>query len=294
MHRLVDRQLPVVGANPIAVGIGVGESPGHEHAVGRQAHARHQVGRVEGELFDLGEIIHRIPVEDEISHVDQGVVLVRPGFGQVEGVIPIGFSLGKGHDLHLDVPDGIVTTFNGIKQVFALVVGVFTGHFLGLFVGEAVPTLAGLKVILHPEGLALGVQPLEGVGAESILVAGGFRGAPIPHEVGHLVSGFRGAGPEVPLCVSGPQTRGPHALLGMDEVREFHAVTQEERGGVIAHNIEVAFLRIEPNGEPVHVPPGVGGALLAGDRGEPYGHRGHGVGLEQLRLGVSGHVVGDV
>ena len=266
MHRLVDGQLPVVGANPIAVGIGVGESPGHEHAVGRQAHTRHQIGRVEGELFDLGEIIHRIPIEDEISHVDQGIVLVRPGFGQVEGVVPVGFGLGEGHDLHLDVPDGIVAAFNGIKQVFALVVGVFTGHFLGLFVGEAVPALAGLKVILHPEGLALSVQPLEGVGAESILVAGGFRGAPIPHEVGHLVSGFRGAGPEVPLCVGGPQARGTHALLGMDEVREFHAVTQEERGGVIAHDIEVAFLGVEPDGKPVHVPPGVGGALLAGDR----------------------------
>ena len=58
----VDRDQVVVHAEPVALRIAVGEEPPLQHLVGREADAGHDVGRVEGGLLDLGEVVLRVAV----------------------------------------------------------------------------------------------------------------------------------------------------------------------------------------------------------------------------------------
>ena len=132
------------------------------------------------------------------------------------------------------------------------------------------------------------------MGAVAVLVAGGLRGTAVTHEVGDLVGGLRVTGPEIPLHVSIAQTIGSQTLLGVDKVRELNTVTQEEHRGVVAHDVVVAFLSVETQREAVDVTPGIRGTLLAGDGGEAAHHRSHGALLEELGLGISGYVLGNV
>ena len=108
------------------------------------------------------------------------------------------------------------------------------------------------------------------------------------------MGGFRGAGPEVPLHLVIAQAGVRLALLGVDEVRELDAVAQEERRGVIADNVIVAVFGVEAQCETVNVTPSVWGACLTSNGGEACSHRGDGARLEELRLRVLGHVLGDV
>src|SRR5664280_2671048 len=63
-QRLIDRQLEVVGADAIAVGVGVAEKPALEHLVWTRGDARHHVGWLERRLLDLSEVVVRVPVEN--------------------------------------------------------------------------------------------------------------------------------------------------------------------------------------------------------------------------------------
>ena len=175
-----------------------------------------------------------------------------------------------------------------------MVVSVLTCHLGGFFVSEALPTLLSLEVVLHPESLALVVNPLEGVGTEAVLVTGCLWGAAITHQVSDLVCGLRGASPEIPLHISVTQTGSPGALLGVNKIWELDAVAQEERRGVITDDVEVSFLGPETQSESVDVTPGVRRALLTGNGGETDTHRGDLVRLEQVSLGVCGYVFGDM
>ena len=66
----VDRDLVVVDAESVAVSVAVGKEPPLEHLVGRKADARDDVGRVEGRLFDLGEVVSRVFVQLQHAHFD--------------------------------------------------------------------------------------------------------------------------------------------------------------------------------------------------------------------------------
>ena len=96
----IDRDQVVVHAEPVALGIAVGEQPSLQHLVGREADAGHDVGRVEGRLLDLGKIVLRVAVQFQDAHLDQGIVLVEPDLGEVEGVVGTGGRILLRH--HLD------------------------------------------------------------------------------------------------------------------------------------------------------------------------------------------------
>ena len=64
----------MVDAEPVAVGVAVGEEAALQHLVGRGPDARHEVGRVEGGLFDLGEVVVGVAVEHQLADLDQRVV----------------------------------------------------------------------------------------------------------------------------------------------------------------------------------------------------------------------------
>jgi hypothetical protein len=66
-----------------------------------------------------------------------------------------------------------------------------TGKFFGFFVAHCFDTLLGEEMVLDPEALAIGVDPLVGVRSVAVHVTPGAREAAVAHEVGHLVSGLR-------------------------------------------------------------------------------------------------------
>lgn len=150
-------------------------------------------------------------------------------------------------------------------------------------------------MVLDPEPLAVGVDPLVRVRAETVHVTPRLRDSAVTHQPGHLVRGLGPQRPEVPLHVVVAQTGSRQSLLRVDEVGgELDRVLDEEDGRVVADEVVVAVLGVELDGESARVTPGVGGAaLLAGDGGEAHERLGPGAGLEQSGLRVAAHVVGD-
>ncbi len=171
-------------------------------------------------------------------------------------------------------------------------VGVLAGDLRRVGVAEALDALVAVEVVLDPVLLAGLVDPQERVRAVAVHVPVGLRDAPVTHQVGHLVRGLGVEAPEVPLHVVVAQAGAAAALLRADEVRELHRVADEEHRGVVADEVVVALGRVELQREAARVAPGVGGALLAGHRGEAGQHLGLHAGLEQRRLGVRRDVLG--
>ncbi len=84
------------------------------------------------------------------------------------------------------------------------------------------------------------------------------------------------------------------ALDGLVEVGELARVAQEEHRRVVADQVPIAFFGVELQGEAADVTLGVGGATLAGHRGEAGEHLGLLADLlEQLGAGVLADVVSD-
>ena len=98
--------------------------------------------------------------------------------------------------------------------------------------------------------------------------------------------------PEVPLHIGVAQVIGGQALLGPDEVLKLHRVADEEDGGVVANDVQVAFARIEPDREASRIAPRIGRSPLPCHGGETDQHIGLNTGLEDGRLRVGRYVVG--
>ena len=66
----------VVDAEAVAVRVAVGEEAALQHLVGRRPDPGHEVGRIEGGLLDLGEVVVGVAVEHQLADLDQRVVRV--------------------------------------------------------------------------------------------------------------------------------------------------------------------------------------------------------------------------
>jgi len=173
---------------------------------------------------------------------------------------------------------------------------------------QVVDALVRLEVILDPDALALGVDPLEGVRAEAVHVPQGGRASAIAEEPGELMGQFGGKGEEVPDVVRLLHLGTWIGLLGVDEIRKFQRITNEEDGRVVADQIVVSFFGVELQRKTSRIARRVGCALGAGDRGEPgeylrllsylgqeggSGESRHVVRDHELAVGAAGHRVHD-
>ena len=292
--RLVDRDLVVVHAQPVALRVAVGEQPALQHPVGREANARHHVGGGEGGLLDLGEIVVRVAVELPLADLDQRVVLLRPHLGQVEGMEAVVGRVGLGHDLHAQLPPGELAALDRVIQVALVALAVLADQGAGLGIGQVPDALLADVVELHPEALAGLVDQAVGVAAEAVHVPVGRRDAAVAHDDGDLVQRLGQQGPEVPVGDRVAQVGARVALDHVVEVRELQRVAEEEHRRVVAHQVPVAFLGVEAGGEAADVALGIGGAALAGHGREADEHVGLLADLrEHLGAGVAGDVAGD-
>ena len=272
--RAVDRQLQVVGADPVAVGVGVAEQAAQQHPVGTRPDARHHVRRLEGRLLDLGEEVLGIAVEHQTADRDRLVVRVRPDLRQVERVeAVVGRSLER-HDLHFEAPDRLLAAGEGVVEVAPVKVDVLADHRRSLLTGEVLDTLLGLEVVLDPGALAALVDPHEGVAAVAVHVPKRPRRAAVGHQERNLVIGLRRERPEVPLRVVGAQTAVAHPLLRMDEIGELRGVPDEEHRRVVTDQVVVALLGVELQREAPRVADCVGRTEFTGNGREAREHVG--------------------
>ncbi|MCY1438278.1 hypothetical protein D9M71_544720 [compost metagenome] len=113
----VHRQLLVIGAYTIAVGICVGEHTALQHAVWREAHTRYHVARAEGRLLDLCEVIERVAVELQHTNFNQRVILLRPGFGHIERILVATGRFLFAHHLDAHRPARILAALDSLEEV---------------------------------------------------------------------------------------------------------------------------------------------------------------------------------
>ena len=259
----VHRQLREVSADAVAVRIRVGEDASEQHLIGRSRDTGHKIRGGEGRLLNFGEEVLRVTIQHHAAHLDQRVIRVRPHLRQIEGVNAVGLRLLVGHDLHIERPGGVVATLDSLVQVAAVEVSILTRHLIGLSLGEELVALLGLEVVLNPEALAFGVNPLVGVRAEAVHVAQGSGQTAVAHQPGDLVRRCGVQAPEIPLHIVIAQTRTGHTFLRVDKVGELDGIANEEDRGVVAYQVVVAFGGVEFHRETAGVTPGVGGAGLA-------------------------------
>ena len=293
VDRAVDGQLFVVGAQTVALSILVPEQAALQQLVGRGLDAWNEVGGGEGGFLHIIKVVGRVGIQHELAYLNARIVLLGDHLGHVEDIVLVVQALLVGQDLHADLPLGVVAPVDGIVKIMQEEVRVLGGDLGGGLVGHVLHALLAQEVVLDPELFTLRIDPLEGVASVAVHVPVAGRVAPVAHQISHLVDRLGGVRPEVPLHLLAAQVGGRVALLRVDEVGELQGVVDEEYGGVVAHHVVVAFLRVEAQGEATHVAQGVGIAGFAGHLGEAQQDGcGLACSVEYVGLGVGAHVLG--
>ncbi len=94
----------MVGSQPVAMGVRVGEEAALEKSVLAWLYSRDDIGRGEGGLLDLRVVVVGIAVENELTERNERVVLVRPNLSDIEDIPSVGLCVLLGHDLDHDRP----------------------------------------------------------------------------------------------------------------------------------------------------------------------------------------------
>jgi hypothetical protein len=116
--RLVDWELLVVGAETVTVSIRVREETRLEDGIRRRLDEWDKVGGREGSLLNLGEVILRVLIQDELSNRTKGELCVRPDLGEIEDVPAEVLGLLWGHRLDVDSPGRVIARLDGVVKGF--------------------------------------------------------------------------------------------------------------------------------------------------------------------------------
>ncbi len=290
----VHRDRMVVDAQAVALRVAVGEQASLQHLVGREADAGHHVGRVESGLLHVREVVLGIAVELHHAHLDQREFLLVPDLGQVEGIVGHFLRLLLGHHLDEELPAREILALDGFKEIALVTFAVLGDDGFRLGIRQVLDALLADPVEFHPGALIFGIDQAEGVGAKAVHVAVAGGDAALAHGDGHLVQRFGQRSPEIPVVLRAAHVGARIALDGVVEIGEFERIAQEEDGGVVAHQVPVAFLGVELDGKAADIALGIRRAALAGDGGEAHEELGLLADLgEDLRPGVAGDIVGD-
>jgi hypothetical protein len=87
-----------------------------------------------------------IAVQRHFGNLAEWEFTLRPYFGHIEDVKAERFGLFGRHYLRVNGPGGEIAGFDGIVEVFGVVVWIFAGHIDGFFLGEGLDALIGLDV----------------------------------------------------------------------------------------------------------------------------------------------------
>lgn len=124
-------------------------------------------------------------------------------------------------------------------------VWVLASHSLRFWPSKVLDTLISLEMQLDPECLAFTIDPAESMRSVAVHMAEVQWRASIGHEHSHLVHAFRNQTPEIPDHVRTLQVGLRVAFLGVDEIREFLRIADEEHRRVIPSHVPIALLSVE-------------------------------------------------
>ena len=181
----------MIDAQSIALRIAVGEQPRLQHLVGGEADAGHDVGGIECRLLYFGKVIVGIAVEFHDTDFDQGVVLVRPHLGQVEGMVGRFCCVLFGHDLDVERPFRIVAVLDARVEILLMAFAIFADDRFGLGIAQILDALLGPQMEFHSVAFVSCVDEAEGMGSEAVHVAISSGQAALAHDDGDLMQGFR-------------------------------------------------------------------------------------------------------
>jgi hypothetical protein len=230
------------------------------------------VSRVESNLLNLGKVVLDILIQEELSNLAEGELLLGPDVGQVEDVnlllLPKVLGLLGSHGLNHDIPSRELAVLNGVVQILLVSVGGIVGRLL---LGDETSTLLGLEVNLGVDPLALLVDKLHRVTKVAVHLAPILGDTTVTHKDHDLVDGLgvlRKVIPEHGRVVGVGQVGGGITLLCVDKERELGGVSKEEDGRVVGDDIPVALVRAELDGKPARISGTIVRARLATDSGE--------------------------
>jgi hypothetical protein len=261
----VNWDLLVVWSETMSVGVWVVEESALEHLVVGWLNSWHQVRWGEGDLLGFGMVVLWVTVESDSADLLEWVVTVWPDLGDVVDVEAVVISVGDWHHLDVPGPRGGASVSDVVVQVSGGEVLVLDTLGCGLCGSEVLDSGVSLEVVLHEEGLAFGIDPLEGVRAVAIHVAVAVWGSSVGEEDGDLVESLWRVAPEVEGHVRVLDSSLWVSLLAVDKVWELHRVLDEEDWGVVANHVVVALFGVELDGESTWVAVAVVGTALAGD-----------------------------
>src|SRR5690606_771797 len=185
--RGVYRNLVIVDAKPVALGIGIVEQAGLQHLVRRRPDSGDQVRWSESALLHIRKKVLRIAVQFKLADLDQRIVCLVPDFREVEGMEAIGFRVFLRHHLDEHLPLREIPAFNRVIQVTLVAFAVAADQFCRFGVGQILDALLGPEMELHPEPFATLVIKTVSMATETVHVAIAFRNAAIRHDHRHLM-----------------------------------------------------------------------------------------------------------
>jgi len=124
----VDRDLLPVGSKTVPLGICVGKEASLQHLVWAWLYSRNKVGGTEGQLLNLREVVGGVPVQDQLTHGDQGELALGPYLSNIEWVeLPL-LRLLKGHQLDGECPGREISSSNCVVQISDSIVWILFSH----------------------------------------------------------------------------------------------------------------------------------------------------------------------
>lgn len=272
--RAVDGKLLEVGPTvTVELGVEVGEESTLQQRILAEVNAADDVARLEHDLLSLGEVVGRVLVQLHDAKLGKRHQLLGNNLGRIHHVEPEGEGLVLVHDLDGELPLGAVSGLDGIIEILAVEISVLASHDLGLLPDKRGLALLGLPVPLHQLGITFLSNETIGVDAEAVHVTEATGDAEASHSPEERVHGARLGAEEVPCRVVGRGSLGDLVvrlgLHGVNEVRELDGILDEEHGDVIADDIEVTLVGVEPGSETVDVPGSVSTTAGTGNGGEP-------------------------
>ncbi|MNZ83192.1 hypothetical protein D3C78_1019140 [compost metagenome] len=130
-------------------------------------------------MLDFSKVVQRIAIELQLSDFNQWKLFLRPGLGDIKGVLVVRRCLSFGHDLDAYAPFREITLFDGIEQVALGVIRISARQARSLRWSKVLDPLPGLVVPLHPVTLTLSVDEAVSVAAEAMHVAVSIRNTPV-------------------------------------------------------------------------------------------------------------------
>ena len=178
-------------------------------------------------------------------------------------------------------------------------VRVLAGEFLRFVPQQRIGAEHGTPVKLDETRLARGVDETERVNAEAFHGAQAARNRAVRHGPQHHVRRFGHERDEIPERIvrgaAGRHFIGRFRFDRVDEVRKLDGVLNEEDRHVVAHQVVIAFLRVELDGETAHVAHGIGRAARPLHRRKTHIDRCLHCGvLQECGLGVLAHRLVDL